>query len=277
MSSLRWSPENLEMPTGRLASRAVQVVRIVVPWLFSLFLLYAIWRWLLLPHVSHVFLASPGQTWSAIKSLWSQGTLWPIAWTTIREATRGLAIGSVAGIVLALMIGLLPALFGSVVEPVVTGLYAMPKFVLAPVLFIWFGANLVPRTLLVALAVFPVMCIYTVTGIRTADPAAATMMRLNGASERQVAVKLLIPHARSYMGTAFVFAIPHAVTVAIAAEILLGATNGVGGTLNLDAGMFNASGVMAAVVIGTAICVCAMSIAHVLGARQGNKAEASVH
>lgn len=253
---------------GRLV-RSIRWCGVLVRWAFSLLLLYAIWKWLLLPNVSHVFLASPSQVWTALKGMWSAGTLWSTAWITIREAGLGLGFGSAFGILLALMIGLLPSLFGAVTEPVVTGAYAMPKFVLAPIIFVWFGAGLLPRSVLVALAVFPVMCIYTVTGIRTTDPAMATMMRLNGANDRQVALKLLIPHSRSYMATAFVFLIPHAVTVAIAAEILLGATAGIGGMLNVDSGLFNAAGVLATVVIGTATCLAAMGIAHVLGARQG--------
>ena len=277
MSTLR-----LGVPSARFwglgkRARAIRWVGVIVQWVFSLFLLYAIWKWLLLPNVSHVFLASPKEVWTALKGMWTAGTLWPTAWITIREAGLGLGVGSVFGVLLALLIGLLPSLFGSVVEPVVTGAYAMPKFVLAPIIFVWLGANLVPRSVLVALAVFPVMCIYTVSGIRTTDPAMATMMRLNGADSRQVALKLLVPHARSYMATAFVFSIPHAVTVAIAAEILLGATTGIGGMLNVDSGLFDASGVVATVVIGTVTCLVAMTIAHVLGARQSTREEAPVN
>ena len=202
----------------------------------------------------------PGKVWDYLRQSAGNGELWAMTRVTLTETLVGLALGVAVGILLALMIALLPWLAGAVLEPFVTAIYAMPKFVLAPILFLWFGTGFVPRLTMITATIFPVVAIYLLSGIRTVDPDRVEMMRLTGARPHQVATKLLLPHAVRYLITAVVYVAPHALAVAIAAELLFGTTEGIGGALSQNAQYFNAAGVLGALAVGTVISVLLMAL-----------------
>jgi ABC-type nitrate/sulfonate/bicarbonate transport system permease component len=91
------------------------------------------------------------------------------------------------------------------------------------------------------------------------------MMRLMGADRTQIASKLLIPHTMRYVVSGLTFSFPHAVTMAIGAEILFGTTSGLGGTLYTDAQQFNAAAVIAALIIATVLAAVLTGICRILG------------
>jgi NitT/TauT family transport system permease protein len=122
------------------------------------------------------------------------------------------------------------------------------------------GAGLAPRVVIVAAAVFPIMTIYTVTGVRTVDPNQVQALTMFGASRRQIALKLLLPHGLGYVITGVTFAAPHAVFLAIGAEILFGTPDGIGGLLNTQAEIFNSVDVLAALVVATALSLVLMAM-----------------
>jgi NitT/TauT family transport system permease protein len=246
---------------------AVKTASVVAQWAFTLALIYAVWQWLLAPNLSTVLFASPAKVWDQLHSYASDGSLWSMIWTTLAEALAGFAIGAVAGIVAALFIGTVPPRYGKIFEPIIGGLYAMPKFVLAPLLFIWLGTSFAPRVVLVTLSVFPLVAIYSLTGIRTVDPDKVQMMQLAGASKWQIARKLMLPHTAGYLVLSLVLAGPHALTVAIAAEILFGASNGIGGFLYTSSESFQASGVLATLIVGTVVAMLLFGITRLLERR----------
>jgi NitT/TauT family transport system permease protein len=233
--------------------RAIRVGGVVVQWAVSLGLLYLLWRWVLTPKLNSAFFAGPDRTWAAFKTDLGDGVLRDMITVTLKEVLVGFGLGTVIGIVLALVIGLSPALVGKLLEPINTGIYAMPKFVLAPILFVWIGNGFMSRTYLVLLATVPVVTLYMVSGIRTVDPATTRAMRMMGANRRQIAWKLLLPHTSSYLFTSIAFVIPHALTVAIGAEIIFGASDGLGGGLFSRSELFNSAGVLSTLLTATVI------------------------
>jgi NitT/TauT family transport system permease protein len=226
----------------------------VLQWTVSLALLYVLWRWVLTPHVSVTAIASPHAIWHALRSSYDDGSLWSMVGTTLSEAMVGFAIGAAAGALLAVVTAAAPVL-GAFLEPVIVWIYAMPKFVAAPVLFVWFGAGFVPRVIMVVLAVLPVVVIYVVDGLRTVDTAVVRAMRQFGANRRQVARIVLLPYGGRFFFTALAYVLPHALTIAIGAEIVFGTTSGLGGALNSDAQIFDAAGLLAALTVATVISV----------------------
>ena len=248
-----------------MSKSARRVASVAAQWIFSAAVVYAVWEWLLAPNLSRVFMAPPSAVWDQLTTWAGNGTMFSLSYTTFSEAFVGFVIGSAAGLLFALVIGLSPYLTSKVLEPVVVAIYAMPKFVLVPILYIWLGSDFLPRVLLVTAAVFPLVAIYTLTGIRTVDPDRVTMMRLMGASRAQIASKLLIPHTMRYVVTGLTFSFPHAVTMAIGAEILFGTTSGLGGTLYTDAQQFNAAAVIAALIIATALAAVLTGICRLIG------------
>ena len=261
--------------TARPGARASATVMVVLKWAFTGVTLWILWQFVLAPNVSKVFLPTPHAVWTRFTKIVGDGTAWHVVKDTVTEALAGFVVGFVAGIVVALAIGLSPAIVGKLVEPVVTAMYATPKFILVPILFLWLGTGFLPRILLIAIAVFPVIVIYTITGIRTVDPDLVTMMTLAGASRVQIGRKVLLPHTMGYVRTAVTFASPHTLEVAIGAEILFGSLTGIGGMLNTTSNLFDAAGVFTALGIGTIICSIAIALA---GAANpgGNRRKGSV-
>src|SRR5262249_22980859 len=129
------------------------------------------------------------------------------------------------------------------------------------------GSGLLPVTYLVILAVFPVVTIYTLTGIRTVDPARVTMLKLMGAGRLKVARKILLPHTARYLITSIVLALPHALTIAIGGEILFGTTQGIGGTLFSASQLFQSSQVLATLVIATVLSVVLIGLTRIVERR----------
>lgn len=238
----------------------------VVQWLASIALLVLLWELLAITQ-NHLFVADPLTTVKQVGSWLANGVAWQLTSVTLAEAACGFVVGSAVGILLALVVGLAPSVAGRVLEPGIVALYAAPKFVLVPILFVWIGNGFIPRVVLVVVAVAPVIATYTLTGIRTVDTARARMMQGLGASRRQMATKLLLPHTMGYIATGEVYVLPHAMFVAVGAEVLFGISGGLGGTIYTQGQLFNAKEVFAALLIATVISAVLSWIVGLVGAR----------
>ncbi len=239
----------------------------IVQWAFSFFVGWLIWRFLISPHLSEVVVTSFQRIGDALKTTAKNGSLWKTVKTTLGEALAGFAAGTAIGLLLALVIALTPRLIGKVLEPIIVVLYAAPKYVLVPLLFIRFGSGFEPRFYLVTLAVFPVVSMYVLTGLRTVDPDTVAVMRLFGMGRRQIAQKVMVPHAGSYLVTAVVYVIPHALSMAIGAEILFGTTQGLGGQMFADSQQFNSAGIYSTLAVATALAVLLVGLTRVFERR----------
>ena len=233
--------------------RAKRIGSPTAQWIVAAVILYSTWKWLVAPHESRLFVVSPDAVISQIRAWLADGTARAATWVTFKEAGTGYFIGSFIGVTLALLTGLLPSIFAKCVEPVVTAIYASPKFVIVPLLFVWLGAGFYPRVVLISLAVFAFVFISTATGIKTVDPDQARMLQMLGANRKQMATTLVLPHTTSYIVTGMTNAAAHAVTIAIGTEILFGTTAGLGGIMYTESELFDAKQVLASLVIATIV------------------------
>lgn len=84
-----------------------------------------------------------------------------------------IAVGSLIGIVVGVGLGLAMGyyrLLGAALGPLLSSLYALPKIAIFPLLLVVFGLGETPRVLVVAISVFFVMQINTMSGVRHIDP-----------------------------------------------------------------------------------------------------------
>lgn len=225
----------------------------LVQWVVALGIAYAVWQWLLAPHVSSLFLVGPDPVFRKLGSWAADGTLWRICSLTLEESAIGMAFGTVVGVILALVAGLGPRVVAGLIDPVFAALYAMPKFAFIPLLLVWLGGGLTTVILFVAITVLPIIYLNMATGLRTVDPARVRMVQLFGGNGRQVATKLLIPHTTGYLGTGLTISAHNAVASAIGAEILFGASNGLGGQMYTSAYSFDTTSVIAALFAATVL------------------------
>jgi NitT/TauT family transport system permease protein len=140
------------------------------PPLVTLAVVVAIW-WaaVRLLHIEAYLLPAPGAVGGAIYDGFADGSFWPHIAATVEEAVGGFAVGSVA----ALAGGVLLAesrLFERFLFPLITGLQAMPKVALAPLILVWCGYGIESKIVLVVLICFFPLFVNVVVGMRGADP-----------------------------------------------------------------------------------------------------------
>lgn len=142
---------------------------------------------------------------------------------TLVEALGGLAIGTAAGIVVALVTARWASARG-ILLPVSVAANAVPIIAFAPLMNNWFGLeNPLSKMVMAAVLVFfPVMANVT-RGLVQVDPAALELMRAAAASEWQVLRKVRIPNALPYFFTAMKVATTLSLIGAIVGEYFGGA------------------------------------------------------
>lgn len=150
------------------------------------------------------------------------------ALVTGANALVGLVLGSVAGILLAVLAALAKAI-DEITAPVVAGLAVIPIVALAPVLYTMFGANAqTARQLVAALAVFIPVYVNTLRGLRQVRPVHRDLMRAYAATSWQATRTVTLPGALPYLFTGFRIASSLAVISALIAEYFGGPVNGIG-------------------------------------------------
>jgi NitT/TauT family transport system permease protein len=172
----------------------------------------------------------PSAILAALQANWASGrfALLPSALATLQEALLGLAIGTVAGLAVALTTARWATARG-ILLPLAVAANAVPIIAFAPLLNNWFGLlNPLSKALMAAVLVFfPVMANVT-RGLVQVDPAALELMRSYAASEWTILRKVRIPNALPFFFTAMKVATTLSLIGAIVAEYFGGAASVLG-------------------------------------------------
>jgi NitT/TauT family transport system permease protein len=137
---------------------------------------------------------------------------------TLRNAAIGFALGSIFGLLLAILLVHVRVLERALV-PLIVASQTIPIIAIAPLIVIglkadWFGVAIVSTYL----TFFPVT-IAALRGLRAYDPRALELMRSYAASRYAVLRKLRLPAARPYLFIGFKIAAPAAVVGSIVGEL----------------------------------------------------------
>jgi NitT/TauT family transport system permease protein len=183
------------------------------------------------------------QVWAWV----STGFIFAHVVITLEEALIGLAIGALLGIAFGFLFAFSPWV-AQVFEPVVVLLNAVPRVVLAPLFILWFGLGLASKVVLVVSLVFFVVFFATWSGVREVDRDVLANARVMGASARQLLWHVLLPSALTWIFASLRVAVGFALVGAVVGEYL-GASKGMGHLIAFAESMFNATQVMAGLVI----------------------------
>jgi NitT/TauT family transport system permease protein len=137
---------------------------------------------------------------------------------TLRNAAIGFALGSILGLLLAIVLVHVRMLERALL-PLIVASQTIPIIAIAPLIVIglkadWFGVAIVSTYL----TFFPVT-IAALRGLRSYDPRALELMRSYAASRGAILRKLRLPAARPYLFTGFRIAAPAAVVGSIVGEL----------------------------------------------------------
>jgi NitT/TauT family transport system permease protein len=152
--------------------------------------------------VRSFILPAPSSIVGALARNWTDGyKIWPAAQTTFIEAGGGMVIGTLLGIVVALVISRWQSV-RQVALPIAVAVNAIPIIAFAPIANNWFGVLSVQSKMVIASALvfFPIM-INVLRGLTEVPASSLELMRSYAASPATVFLKVRVPNALPYFLT----------------------------------------------------------------------------
>ncbi len=190
---------------------------------------------------------SLGAIWESLYSLVESGDLWFHARLTLFRGFLGLLLAAVLGV----GVGLLMARskwFDAAVEPLLSGLYSIPKISLYPVMIAMFGLGGAAKVWQVALeCAFPI-AFNTYAGARSVDRAFIRLAQNTGASGVRVVKDIIAPATLPSVLTGLRIATPIMLIVITVTE-LIGESRGLGFLIGNAQANFRPDEAMAVVVV----------------------------
>jgi NitT/TauT family transport system permease protein len=210
------------------------------------------WQWFTTAGwVDPFFFGQPSEIWHSLVKLFTQGTafgtIWENLWVTAKEAFGGFLLGTLAGVVIGIVLGSNRYL-SSVVGPYIRIVNSIPRIILGSIFIVAFGLGTFPKILLAAVLVFFIVFFNAFQGVREVDQNLIANVRVLGASPVQVARHVTIPSAMTWIIASLHTAFGFAIVGALVAEVL-GAQKGIGLIISQAQGTFDPNTVFACMVI----------------------------
>jgi len=210
------------------------------------------WQWFTaVGWVDKFFFAQPSMIWDSLVKLFTKGTafgsIWDNLWVTVREAFGGFLLGTLAGVVVGILLGSNRYL-SAVAGPYIRIVNSIPRIILGSIFIVAFGLGMFPKILLAAVLVFFIVFFNAFQGVREVDPNLIANVRVLGASPTQVAVHVTIPSAMAWIIASLHTAFGFAIVGALVAEVL-GAQKGIGLIISQAQGTFDPNAVFACMAI----------------------------
>lgn len=226
-------------------------------------LLIAVWlgSWELAAHtiIDPFYYSMPSQIWTKLVTWFTTGTsagsIWSNIAITLQEAVFGFILGSLAGVVLGVLLG--RSRFASdVLAPFIKAANAIPRIVLASLFVIWFGLGISSKVATAFVLVFFAVFFNAFQGAREVDRTLVDNARILGASKADLMRTIILPSATSWILASLHVAFGFALIGAVVGEFT-GADKGLGILINQAQGNFDAPGIYAGMIITTVIALLA--------------------
>jgi len=235
---------------GRLRLRAFQALLLV--------LLLVIWHVLtsptLLPPIyfteanqAAFFFGEPVKVFARLWQWFVSGEIYEHLWVTLVETLLAFLIGTVSGVAIGLWLALSPTA-SAVLDPYIKAVNAMPRVILAPIFFVWFGLGIGSKVALGVTLVFFIVFFNVYQGVREVSPVVLANARMLGASPRQLLRYVYVPSAMSWVFASLHNSVGLAFVGAVVGEYL-GSAKGVGYLIHQAEGFFDMNTVVAGIVL----------------------------
>ena len=186
-----------------------------------------------------VFVSSPGEVARTLAELFVDGRIWPHLSATFSAALLGLLGGMVAGVVLGFAAALASPV-AALLEPVMIGLNAVPRVILAPLFVIWFGIDLSSKVALATVLVAVLVFFAVFNGVRDVDQRLVERIRTLGGGRGVLVREVYVPSVTSWVMGGLKVAVGFAFTGAVVGEFVA-STRGLGYLLQFAQSTYNPS------------------------------------
>ncbi len=205
------------------------------------------------------FFSSPTVIAQDLFHLFASGKIYAHILMTMKEVFSGLILGTLTGIFTGVLLGKFEIL-ARIMDPVIMGLYAIPKIAIAPLFILWFGLGIVGKIVFTWVVVFFLIFFNTYAGMKNIDTEMIDAVKTMGASNWQILTKVSIPSCmpwifvglRSSLGAALIAAI---VGEFVAADTGLGHLIMEGSTLFMTQRVLSVVLLLSCIVILLDICL----------------------
>jgi len=187
------------------------------------------------------------------------------AYITFVEASVGLVIGALVGLVLAVV--MVHSRFAErTLYPIVVTIRSTPMIAIAPIFIIWFGFTIMPKAIVAALATFYPMLVNCITGMRSVEPTTLEFFESVHASRSEIFWKLRVPNTQPYFFAALRLDVSLCLIGAIVGE-LVGAREGLGHMMTAAAVTLRTTEVFSGVIVLTMIGLVLTQLVSFIGSR----------
>lgn len=173
--------------------------------------------------------------------------LWAHTVQTLYTTLLGFALGVGAGVVIGMVIGSSKLAY-DVAYPLLVGFSSIPKVAVVPIFVVWFGAGTVPAVLTsMVISLFPVV-VNVATGLAATEPELEDVLKVLGASRRDILWNVGLPRAMPYLFASLKIAVTLAFVGTVLSETVA-ANKGIGNVMMIASGNFDVALVFAGLVI----------------------------
>ena len=197
-----------------------------------------------------------GEPLTVMSRLWvwfAGGEIYQHLWITLVETMLAFFIGTVSGVIIGLWLALSP-MASAICEPYIKAMNAMPRVILAPIFFVWFGLGISSKVALGVTLVFFIVFFNVYQGVKEVSPVVLANARMLGASQRQLLRYVYLPSAMSWVFASLHNAVGLAFVGAVVGEYL-GSAAGVGYLIHQAEGVFDINTVFAGILLLTAFAL----------------------
>jgi len=234
----------------RLLGRTIRNTRQWLPAAAVLVLGIVLWEALVAGLNIQRFLLPPPS--DIAQTFWNErDVLWSAGWYTFKEALGGFAMGTAAGIVLAVVVARFP-LARSALMPYAIAANAIPIIAFAPITNQWFGLlNPLSKMVIAGVLCFFPVFVNTLRGLTSVPPASVELMRSYAASELTIFWRVRFPNALPYIFSALKVASVLAMIGAVVAEYFGGSHEALGVQIRNSAALFAFETAWAAILVAS--------------------------
>ena len=176
--------------------------------------------------IDTLFWPPPSSLWGTFREAVASGGLLTDIRVSVMRILGGFLLGAVPGVVLGLAMGLSWPV-RVFVMPIAAAVYAIPKIAVLPLVILVFGIGETSKVVIVALSIFFLVVLNTMSGVMEIDRSYRDVARNFGASRRQLFLTVALPGALPSIFTGLRLALGFSLIVIVGTEFLA-AKQGVG-------------------------------------------------
>ncbi|HWV23757.1 MAG TPA: ABC transporter permease [Thermomicrobiales bacterium] len=176
--------------------------------------------------INPLFWPPPSSLWETTKVLFTQKDLLGDITISLYRILGGFVIGTVPGVIIGLAMGLFWP-FRIFMMPLASAIYAVPKIAILPLVIIMFGIGELSKIMIVAISIFFLVALNTMSGVLSIDTQYRDVARNLGASRWELFTTVALPGSLPAIFTGMRLSLGFALIVIVGTEFLA-ADKGIG-------------------------------------------------